>query len=149
MAQWDPWRLGALVGSLAWHHGLRIWCCCVCGLGPERGSDLIPGWGTAYASERSKTKNKSEYFVTCNSERKPPWITRFQALLGGSRSQRVGTEPGPVCLELLGRWVSAGWTARCGPIPGHLVLCLQLQPGVRPHGCGKGLCLLWALSLPM
>ena len=57
MVQQDGWHLGSTrmqVRSLARLSGLRIRCCCSCGLGLDCGSDLIPGLGTSYALGRLK-----------------------------------------------------------------------------------------------
>ena len=63
VARRDPHHLGsagAQVQSLAWLSGLRIQCCCSCGLGCNYSSDLIPGWGTPYAAGRPKKGKKKK-----------------------------------------------------------------------------------------
>ena len=40
------------IGSPAWHTGLRIQCCCSCGLGGNCNSGLSPGLGTPCAKRR-------------------------------------------------------------------------------------------------
>ena len=59
VAQWDPRSLGSTVVQaqpLAQHSGLRIQCCCSCGLGRNYGLDLIPSLGTPYAAGQPKRK---------------------------------------------------------------------------------------------
>ena len=45
---------GTWVWSLAWHSGLRVQCCCSCGLGLDYGLGLIPGMTSG-----GKKKDKS------------------------------------------------------------------------------------------
>ena len=68
MAQLDWQHLcstGMQVRSLAWHSGLRIRRCHICGLVYNSGSDLIPGPGTPYAmgrgSEMIKSNKRQEF----------------------------------------------------------------------------------------
>ena len=59
VAQQDPQCLcstGMQVPFLAWHSGLRIWCCHSCGISHNCSSDLIPGPGTSYAAGWPKKK---------------------------------------------------------------------------------------------
>ena len=61
VAQWDwrhPGTTGMQVRSPAGHSGLRILCCCSCGLGLDCGSDLISGPGTSYAAKNEKKKKR-------------------------------------------------------------------------------------------
>ena len=63
MAQWDGRHLGSAgmqVQFLAWNGWVRIHCCHSCSLGPNCGSDLIPGLGTPYAAGRPKMKKKKK-----------------------------------------------------------------------------------------
>ena len=71
MVLWDWQHLGSTgtqVRSLAWHSGLRIWCCCSCSLCCSGGSNLIPGlelhmpWGSQ--KEKKKKKRKEYGIVT-------------------------------------------------------------------------------------
>ena len=58
-ASWEPWDTGS-IPSLA--QRWRTQCCYSCSLGLDCSSDLIPGWGTPYATEwpkRRKRKKKS------------------------------------------------------------------------------------------
>ena len=50
------WSAGTQVRSLAWHNGLRIWCCCSCSLGRDCGSDLFSGLRTPHAIQWPKKK---------------------------------------------------------------------------------------------
>ena len=55
---------GTQVQSPAWHSGLRVWHCRICGLGGNCGSDPIPGLGTPYVEgwlkKEKKKKKKSQ-----------------------------------------------------------------------------------------
>ena len=54
------WDAGSI---LAWHSGLRIRCCCSCGVGRNFGSDLIPGPWTPYALRQPKKAGKKFSFA--------------------------------------------------------------------------------------
>ena len=43
------------VGSTARHSGLRMWCCCSCGIGHNCSLDSTPGPGTSMCHECGKT----------------------------------------------------------------------------------------------
>ena len=69
-AQWDQQSLGSTgtwVRSPAWHRGLKIQHCCLCGLGQDSGLYLIPGLGDPSAvgwpkkeKRKKRKKKKSE-----------------------------------------------------------------------------------------
>ena len=63
MAQWDQQHLGNAkmqVLTLAWQSGLRIQHYCICSLGCNSSSDLIPGLGT-HMLRGSQKKKKISY----------------------------------------------------------------------------------------
>ena len=45
---------------LLWYSGLRIWCCCSCGIDCSCGSNLIPGPGTSTCHGCSRGKKKKK-----------------------------------------------------------------------------------------
>ena len=62
VAQQDGQCLGSTgmqVRSLARHSGLRIPCCCSCGLVHTSGLDLFPGLRTPYAVGQPKTNKQT------------------------------------------------------------------------------------------
>lgn len=62
MAQWDWQYLESTetqVPSLAWHRGLRYWCCCSC-IAHNCSLDLISGQGIPYAVGWPKKKKKEK-----------------------------------------------------------------------------------------
>ena len=52
------WSAGTQVWSLAWHSGLRIWCCRSCCIDHNCGSDLVPGLETQHSMGWPKKKKK-------------------------------------------------------------------------------------------
>ena len=54
------WSARTQVQSLAWHSGLRILCCCHCGIGSNGSLHLIPGLGTPCAMGQAGKKKKSQ-----------------------------------------------------------------------------------------
>ena len=50
---------GKWVQYEAWCSGLRIWCCCSCGVGYSSGLDLILGPGTSICSQNRKSENNN------------------------------------------------------------------------------------------
>ena len=97
-------HLGTQVQFLAQPSGLRIQCCCSCGLGLSCSSDLIPDPGTPYAvgwpKTLQKTTTKKIFFVLLW-----PHLQHMEV-------PRLGVES-----EL---WLLAYTTATATPDPSHI-----------------------------
>ena len=89
----------ALLRSLAWHSGLRIWHSCAYGVGHSCGSDLIPGLGISIChgcgwKRKKKKNNKNLWQIHC-------WIDDMREYIS---EEKVGR---PKCIHFL--WLSQLW----------------------------------------
>ena len=79
-ASLELWDMGSIS---VWHSGLRTSSCCSCGIGHSCGSDLIPGWGTPYASgwQKEKKKKKRQREIATSEASHLFWIQFGNVLL--------------------------------------------------------------------
>ena len=99
------WSAGTQVWSLAWHSGLRIWCCRSCCIDHNCGSDLVPGLETAFHGVAKKEEEKSPTAAELQVHLQPStvnWRIRccHSCSMGGSYGLDLTPVPGTsMCCE--------------------------------------------------
>ena len=108
-ASWKHWDAGSLPGLA---QGLRIRCCCRCGLGHTCSLDLIPGPGTPHATgqpKKEKEKEKEKSYCL-------PW--HYREYSENFSSPKCGCFPGTKQFRVTS-WVSvltlSTWTQHRSP----------------------------------
>ena len=96
---------GTQVRSPHRHSGLRIQCCCSCGLGQNGGSDLTPGPRAPHAMGSQKRKERKQ---TTPPHSPPPSIGVVSRHT--SEFAHIGLSSQSACISLL-VWCSSNWGA--------------------------------------